>query len=1174
MLQVQHISKKYVTGKLVQKALDDVSLNLRDNEFVAILGPSGSGKSTLLNIIGGLDQYDSGDLIINGISTKKYSDRDWDSYRNHTIGFIFQSYNLIPHQTILSNVELALTISGVRKSERRKRAIDALRKVGLAEQMEKRPNQLSGGQMQRVAIARALVNNPDILLADEPTGALDSETSVQVMDLLKEVAEDRLVVMVTHNPELAEQYATRIVRVKDGQIQSDTRPFHPRSHQLMTPKHRNMGRSSMSRRMALALSFNNLRTKKARTLLTSFAGSIGIIGIAMILSLSTGVNQYIAAMEAETMAGYPVQITNSAFDLTSLMGMTTDNGTTAEIDGQEINVVETLTSLFTTVETNDLNYFKSYLEQGNSGLEPYASSIEYTYDVEPLLFTKKGSEITQVNPSTLSESFSSFSMFSSTGSMSVFYQMPRNEALYKDQYEVVAGKWPENEQEMILVLTERGNISDLTMYALGLRDSSELDQMIKDFQEGKEVTVSTSFDSYSYEDILGTSYKLVNSSDLYSYDEEFDVWTDKRDNTSFLENLITNGEEITIVGIVKPLEDASATGLTAGINYPYELTEHIITEAEKSDIVQEQLNNPEKNIFTGEEFGSDREDAFDLESLFTFDTDAISQAFQFDTSTLGSSMDMSSLAGSFQIDTSALDFNGMLDLSEISIEMPDMPDIPLEQLLSGIEFNVSQEVLNQMTAELMQGYQAYVASHPEADFSNFGADFTEYLAGDGSVIIQEAINSVLSQVQLPTVTTEQLQGLLAEVVAAYMSQGYENFDSFGDFIYSDTVNGILANWAANNLAFDTSSIYITSEQLGALASSLASGYVSYAQNTGKPDPSRFGEYFLDYISTDTASSIVTSGITSMINVDALSAQISSILGSYMNEVMSTYGQTIADSLSTQVNDIMDQIVSQLSSGMTSAISDMMNELSSSLQNAFQIDGDAFTNAFSFNMEGDDLVDMLTSMGTSASATYDSNLKNLGYVDLDTPNGINIYPKDFESKEKITDRLDAYNLEMELAGTEEYSVTYTDLVGTLMSSVTTIVNSISYVLIAFVAISLLVSSIMIGVITYISVLERKKEIGILRAIGASKRNISQVFNAETGIIGFIAGMMGIGLTLLLLLPANTIIHRLSGNPDISAVLPTIPAVVLIVLSVILTLIGGLIPSKKASRSDPVTALRTD
>ncbi|MDO4648935.1 MAG: ABC transporter ATP-binding protein/permease [Eubacteriales bacterium] len=1174
MLQIQHISKKYVTGKLVQKALDDVSLNLRDNEFVAILGPSGSGKSTLLNIIGGLDQYDSGDLIINGISTKRYSDRDWDSYRNHTIGFIFQSYNLIPHQTILSNVELALTISGIRRSERRQRAIEALEKVGLAEQMEKRPNQLSGGQMQRVAIARALVNNPDILLADEPTGALDSETSVQVMDLLKEVAEDRLVVMVTHNPELAEQYATRIVRVKDGQIQSDSRPFLPRKHQLLTPKHRNMGRSSMSRRMALALSFNNLRTKKARTLLTSFAGSIGIIGIAMILSLSTGVNQYIDDMEAKTMAGYPIQITNNTFDLSSFMGMSSDNGTTAEIDGEEINVIETMTSLFSTVETNDLNYFKSYLDQGKSGLDAYSSSIEYTYNVVPQLFLQNGSKINQVNPSSLSDSFSSFSMFSPTGSMNVFYQMPRNENLYKEQYEVLAGKWPSNEKEMILVLTQSGNISDLSMYALGLRDSSELDKMIKSFQEGKEVSFDTDFGTYSYDDILGTTYKLVNSADYYTYDKEFDVWTDKKENKSFLRNLVKKGEDIQIVGIVKPKEDASATGLSAGINYPYELTEHVIKSASGSKIVQDQLKHPKKNIFTGEDFGTERKNEFDLESLFTIDSEAISKAFQFDTSGLGSSLDTSSLAGSFQFDASALDFNGMVDLSDISIDMPDMPQIPLEQLLSGIQFNVSQDVLNQMSAELLAGYQTYVASHPEADFSNFSADFTEYLAGDGAGIVQDAINSVLSQVQPPTVTTDQLQGLLAEIVAAYMAQGYENFDSFGDFIYSDTVNGILANWVANNIAFDTSSIYITSDQLNALAINLASGYVAYAQSTGKPDPSKFGQYFLDYISTDSASAIISSGVASMIDTNALSQQISSLLGSYMNEVMSAYGQTIAASLGTQVNSIMEQIVSQLSAGMASAMTDMMSQIGSSLQNAFQIDDEAFAKAFSFNMEGDDFVDMLTSMSVSSSATYDSNLSSLGYVDLETPNGINIYPKDFESKEQITTRLDAYNREMELAGTDEYSITYTDLVGTLMSSVTTIVNSISYVLIAFVAISLLVSSIMIGVITYISVLERKKEIGILRAIGASKKNISQVFNAETGIIGFFAGIIGIGLTLLLLLPANMIIHKMSGNPDINAILPVVPAVVLIFLSILLTLIGGLIPSKKASRSDPVTALRTD
>ena len=636
MLQIQHICKEYRTGTLVQKALDDVSLNLRDNEFVAILGPSGSGKTTLLNIIGGLDRYDSGDLIINGISTKKYKDRDWNSYRNHTIGFVFQSYNLIPHQTVLANVELALTISGIGKEERKKRAIEALKKVGLGEQLHKRPSQMSGGQMQRVAIARALVNDPDILLADEPTGALDTATSVQVMELLKEVAKDRLVVMVTHNPELAEEYATRIVTLKDGKIRSDTDEFYVNEAVMKEPEHKNMGKSSMSFLTALSLSFNNLKTKKARTLLTSFAGSIGIIGIALILALSNGVNAYIKSIEEETLSEYPLQIQSTGFDMTSMMVGNMDSGSGSsdkketKKDG-EVKVMQVMTNMFSTMDSNDLKSLKEYLDEGKSGIEDYTSAVEYSYSISPRIFRQnKDGSVRQVNPDKSFEALgigsgaSTSSLMSSMMSTNVFYEMPKTESLYENQYDVKAGRWPQNYDECVLVLTSDGGISDFLLYTLGLRDQLELDEMIQEFINEEDVNTPADIGNYTYEDILGKTFKLVNVSDCYEYDSQYKVWKDKSDNKEYMKKLVEQGEDLKIVGIVQASKDANASALTPGIGYPQSLTEHVAKEAAKSEIVKDQLENPSKNVFTGEQFGTTEEkNGLDANSLFTVDENAL-----------------------------------------------------------------------------------------------------------------------------------------------------------------------------------------------------------------------------------------------------------------------------------------------------------------------------------------------------------------------------------------------------------------------------------------------------------------------------------------------------------------------------------------------------------------------
>ena len=1189
MLQIQHIHKEYRTEKLVQKALDDVSLNLRDNEFVAILGPSGSGKTTLLNIIGGLDRYDSGDLIINGISTKKYKDRDWDSYRNHTIGFVFQSYNLIPHQTVLANVELALTISGIGKSERRQRAVKALEEVGLGEQIHKKPNQMSGGQMQRVAIARALVNDPDILLADEPTGALDSDTSVQVMDLLREVARDRLVVMVTHNPELAQQYATRIVNLKDGRIQSDTDPFLMDEKEQEQPEHKNMGKSSMSFLTALSLSFNNLRTKKARTLLTSFAGSIGIIGISLILALSTGVNDYIQNVEEETLSEYPLQIQSTGVDLTSMLSADTGGGAEEKESG-EINVIQMVTDMFSTMDSNDLGALKKYLDSGDSGMEAYTNAVEYSYDIVPQIYRQEEDGIRQVNPDKSFEalgfgsSTSSSSMMSSMMSTDVFYEMPENEDLYVDQYDIRAGRWPENYNECVLVLTSGGSISDFMLYTLGLRDSLELDDMIRAFINEETVEVPEDMGTYDYKDMLGITFRLVNSSDYYQYDQQYQIWRDKTEDQEYMKKLVEDGEALTIVGVVQPSEDANGALLTAGIGYPASLTRHVAEQAKDSRIVQEQQQDHTINVFTKEPFGEDSsQEDFDMDSLVSVDENAIQNAFQFDenalTEGISGSFDFSGMEG---IDPGTLDLSGMLDLGSISMDLPQMPQMNLEELMGSLNIQVTVQDLESMIGGLLEGYQAFAQDNPQADYSRLGESFLDYLyTEEAGTILCDSVKDIMAENGTITVSTEQIQAMFREILIGYegyaAQMGYTDPDRFEEYLLeylqTEEALAILESWGEQ--IFETNEeVWVTQEQLETLAGNLAAGYQIYAEENGLPDPARIDEYFMEYLNTEDARTRLTEGLSGMIDTGSLREQITWSVESYMQEMMASYSEALSQTLQTQITAAMEQMMGQISSAMETAMAQALAQIGQNLQNAMHIDAEAFANAFTVNMDGEELAELFMSMGSTQDATYEGNLKSLGYVDFAVPSGIDIYPKDFESKESVVEILDAYNSRMEAAGKEEQVITYTDVVGTLMSSVTDIIDIISYVLIAFVAISLIVSSIMIGVITYISVLERKKEIGILRAIGASKGNISQVFNAETFIIGLCAGLLGILITLLLLIPGNALIHHLAGTENINAVLRPQYGLVLIALSVILTLIGGLIPSKKAAKSDPVTALRTE
>ena len=1100
MLQLNHIKKEYKTGDLVQKALDDVSLNLRDNEFVAILGPSGSGKTTLLNVIGGLDRYDSGDLIINGISTKKYTDRDWDSYRNHTIGFVFQSYNLIPHQTVLSNVELALTISGISGAERRSRATKALEQVGLGDQLHKHPSEMSGGQMQRVAIARALVNNPDILLADEPTGALDSDTSIQVMELLKEVAKDRLVVMVTHNPELAEQYATRIVRLRDGVIQSDTAPFAPDDSAQVPPVHKNLGRSSMSPLTALALSFNNLLTKKTRTLLTAFAGSIGIIGIALILSLSAGVSNYIQEMERSTLSEYPLQISTTGVDLaalldpgsyTSAVANNTNVGATSASSTPEgmVTVRELLSQLTEdNSSVNDLASLKKYLDSDECTISEDAASIEYSYGIAPLIYRQnKDGTVRQIFPdsslSALNNTTSAAGIVSSMTNQSVFTEMAEEPSLYEDQYDVKAGRWPESYNEAVLVLNSDGSISDYTLYILGIEDDSVMMRFLQEYAKNKNTQAPTGYGTYPYDTFVGLKYKIVTSSDYYVYDEERQIWRNRSDDEAYVEQLVENSPDLTIVGVVQPRADASSTILPIGVAYTHALTYYAIDHAAESEVVKQQLADPEVNVLTGERFDADqRETDLDISSLFSVDTDMLKDAFQFDASKL-----QFDLSGAFDLQDGSFDFSSILDpsafqldlsdldLSDIDmsdVELPDMDALDLSQLFADMDLSVSEDALQSLMKKIMNGYKRYIIGNGILNLDKIG--FSSYMESDQfKQLLSESMGDLLDTTGLQEQFTASLQQNLQGIMTSYL-QSY-------------------------------------SEQL--------------SQKLG----------------------------------EALQTKLTAAIQTQMSTVM---------------QQLMTQLTTQFSQQIQSAIQNNIAQLSSQVEGALKIDPTVFQSAVQVNMSTDDLVDLVKMNLQSSTTSYSSVLGALGYSDYAKPGSIWIYPKSFEAKNRIVDSLNAYNAAMRAQGEEDKVIVFSDTVGTLMSAVTKIVDMVSNVLVAFVAISLAVSSIMIGVITYISVLERRKEIGILRAIGASKHNVSEVFNAETFIIGMCSGVIGVGLCLLLLIPGNMLIHSIAGTTSVTAVLPPKAALVLIVLATLLTILGGLIPARSAAKCNPVTALRSE
>ncbi len=1080
MLELKGICKRYVTQSFTQVALDNVSLSFRDNEFVAILGPSGSGKTTMLNVIGGLDHFDSGDLLIDGISTKDFHDRDWDAYRNNRIGFVFQSYNLIPHQTILENVELALTLTGVGHAERRQRAREALEAVGLGEHVNKRPSQLSGGQMQRVAIARALINDPEIVLADEPTGALDSTTSVQVMDLLKEVARDRLVIMVTHNPDLAYQYATRIVNLADGKITDDSDPFDVADATRREAKPTR--KTSMSFVTALGLSARNLMTKKGRTAMTAFAGSIGIIGIAAILALSNGVNGYIKKVEEDTLSSYPLTISKQDYDLSSMMGGqgAADDDSPENVDSSDdsaetdkIPVVTAVKDMFASVKSNDMTSFKAWLDDGGDGIDKEVNAIQYGYGVSPVVYRAgKGDEKpVRLVPNAMTEAMSGGASSAATVSMesmgtSVFNEMIDDQSLLDSQYDVVAGHWPTSANEAVMVLSSRGTVGDYTLYSIGALDIDELNDLVNSAMtaDGKIETSETGAD-FTYDDALSMTFKVLSPADAYRKNEETGMWTDMSDDADFMAAKVADGIDVHIVGVVRPNETANASALSPGIAYTHALTRQLMERAADSQIVQEQLDHPETDVFTGKTFDElqgEAKQGVDLGSMFSVDEAALKSAFSFDSSAL------SGVAGG-GIDLSDVDLSGLdIDLSDVGKDI-DFSDI--------------------------------MAKAPTPDFSG-----------------------IFDGLEL---TPEQMQHV--GTLANQLFEGFLQSDQFKALSPDDLKD----------------------------ASKLSAAFSTYLEND------------------DTAQQILAQ--LKALGGDALAERLQQAMTDYVQKQLAPYLQQAMDQVMKSISEqIASTVSSRLKAGAAGLMDQMATQMSSSFANlasAMRVDASAFAHAIHFNMDAEDLSSLMMSYAKASKLTYDNNLATLGYADEADPISVKIFPRDFEAKERVLDHIDAYNKQVKAAGHDDRAISYTDYMGIIMGSVTDIVNTISLVLIAFVSISLVVSSIMIGIITYISVLERKKEIGILRAIGASKRNVANVFNAETFIEGLIAGVFAIVVVVLVSFPVNAWALAAKQVPNLMS-LPVQDALVLIAISVLLTVVAGLLPARSASKKDPVEALRSE
>ena len=1209
MLQIEHIKKTYVTGELTQTALNDVSLSFREHELVAILGPSGSGKSTLLNVIGGLDQYDSGDLIIDGISTKKYKDRDWDSYRNHSVGFIFQSYNLIPHQNVLSNVELALTISGIPASERKKRAISALKNVGLDNQIHKKPNQMSGGQMQRVAIARALVNNPKILLADEPTGALDSETSIQVMELLKEVAKDRLVVMVTHNPELAEQYASRIVKVKDGKILSDSDPYTPDIQSREPPKHKNMGRASMGFGSALHLSFQNLWTKKTRTLLTSFAGSIGIIGIALILSLSAGFQAYVDSIQRDTLANYPLSFQAETADMSAafMSMMIPDEDAGEEIPG---TILESpmLQRMFAHIGVNDLESFKKYIDENWDQVGQMVNSIQYGYGLRPRIYAELPDEEEpfQVNPATLFKEITGNDGISAMMDVDAFHRLPEDQNMLDQQYELLQGKWPQKEDELVFILPMGGRIADQTAYTLGLKSMDHMDQMLEQMEEGLSPETDDPLLQWTYDDLMSLKYKWVPSPDFYRYNEEFQVWEDLSGEPGFLKNAVQNAFELHVVGIIAPKEGSSPI-LMPGLGYTDLFMKKVIDNAAQSEIVKAQLADPDTDVFSGMKFNSDdMKKPPDFASMISIDKNAI--------------------ASSFGVNFTEKDFTGMLKKS-------------FQQILDAAKVNTAPakaefiSVFQDLSRTMLK--QAVDQGGGSAEITLGDADpmVRNFLNGPYAV---KRLNALEKKYSVPSdVFYSVYHPLMVGLVSNFVAQDSiappepptepaEPTETTAPTDATDPTGSTEATEAPTDSTVPTGEATAPTEPE---TTSPETTVPSTAATEPQPAETTLPATDPPVTEPQPTTTLPAADPTDVSDPDAAQRMDSqrpvlNLLANYKLQDPSDrwpvrppvkpipaepskpaepnhpQPPAVPDHfVGTLTYEKIDPLVSSYSSlpmvtdsaGIMSikmmeatAVQSVMKKLSGMdqvftnfLQRSFYVDTNRLTGAFRFNMDEEKIQRLFQALMNGQEArSASSNLKKLDYADLDSPFTMNVYFKDFDSKEVFLEFLEDYNTSMRESDQEGKVIRYTDMTGRMMDSVRIIINSVSYVLIAFVGVSLVVSSIMIGIITYISVMERTKEIGVLRAMGASKHNISQVFNAETFIIGLCSGLIGIGVTLAALIPGNRLLLKLTGNDLIRAQLPWVGAVILIILSMVLTLIGGLIPSRQAAKKDPVIALRSE
>ena len=1053
MLELKDIKKTYVSGDEKVEALKGIDLKFRESEFVSILGASGCGKTTLLNIIGGLDRYTSGDLIINGKSTKNFKDRDWDAYRNYKVGFVFQSYNLISHQTILSNVELSLTIGGITKKERKERAIKALEEVGLKEHIHKKPNQLSGGQMQRVAIARALVNNPDIILADEPTGALDTKTSVQVMEILKKISQNKLIVMVTHNPELAEKYSSRIIKILDGNITEDSNPIKE-GENIESKETNQIGKTKMKFWTAFRLSLNNLLTKKGRTILVAFAGSIGIIGIALVQAVSNGFQAYVDKIQEDTLTSYPLTIMQESSDVVSaLLSMATENEKEENEVTDEIKEEQYISKMLDSLSTNDLKSFRNYYEEHYNEIEQDVSSIDYSYSVQPIIYTVDATKkLAKINPSDLFGSFMGGTSSIMGTSASIFEQMTGDTDSLNESYDILAGKWPENYDEMIICLSDRNKISDLLVYSLGLRDTDELTDLVTKIMSGEQVDLKNEPMSFNYEDLMNVDLRLIMPTDLYKYNERYDIYEDMSKEESYVQNLYDNATKLKIVGIVTVKEGVTSAALEPGVSYTSKLIDHIIDYSAQSTIVKKQLESDEVDVISGQRFDAKK--------------------------------------------------------NELGLDFQDLVGIDTKKLQSAFNIKIDQSTIEEQTA----GYMGEISNAITTDITPAREDILNYLNTFSNEIFK-SINGTISTSEIETYVENYLASSGPSNALTSLETQYVVPKDVYKTMYSGLLKALLQ-------------VYIT-------------GYVAV-------DPS---------LTTDPEN--------------PTAAVVDEMIGPVINQ----YTESSA----------IQETANKMASGMTEAVmkktiltkvGELTGKLTQTFATAFNVDQEKIASAFQLKITEDEITRIVTSMMSDTEANAKTNLITLGYQNKEEPTFISFYFNSFDGKEHFIDFINKYNEKQEADGKDDRVINFTDTTGILMGSVKTIVNAVTYVLIAFISISLVVSSIMIGIITYISVYERTKEIGILRAIGASKHNISSIFNAETFIIGLLSGLFGIGITYAVIPVINKVLHVFTGNIPLNATFYTHNAITLVVLSVILTLIGGLIPAKAASKKDPVIALRTE